>query len=919
MAEDKEAAFPIESFDGINTNVDREDLSPNQMRRIQNLWEREIGSLETRWNSIQHVSSVPSGIIGLDNVAKIYRSSGYATRYCAVQCQPDVQELSSLPTGVSLQFVTNVIDGSNPYNPNTTGNFNGDLTLGSTTYSTTPLAITIRFNGWGVDKWFKIATTSIPGYAATTQRLEVTIAQDLGENIQSFELLAHLAVGNTATPAPITSTSGYTENTLWIGCQELVNQRTGTFKFYGAPVSWKAGMTSGTTIGQVKRTFIINAFNNSNPVLSAAQQGKFEAGKTYYVTVLPQYTVFDANPNSRCRWGAEDPTTPWKPYSETAVITIPGPVGTFGTITITNMAPTNTPACIVAVGESRQTMKPVKCFGFSSSAFTFYVQDPCKHTPGVVRYDWTSADTATLKFNFSTPSRHDMFAEITTGGTLRPIHADVRYEHALLFDAWGVSTAVAPLTAYCALSVNYYDQMPKIGKGSRYNYVQYENYHLLVNNYNASASSGLSPVGFGFKTNYFLNDGTVAAPVIEEYKSGLTPYVVPNVGFIAVFEDSIILGGGIPTADSLGGGLLDTSRGFIVSRAGNPANFSIAGTATPVLNYFGIAAPGETVTGFGAYTNSTSDNTGPTSQFMIFTKNTTWIMEHIPVFTSTGTLEQSSLRQVSSKVGCADQRTIAYTPVGTMLASVDGIYLMRDNGEPTPVGQSLKGILRRSTLSKAVACYHDQHYKVSFYDPDYPGTVGYNNVEYWLNINKMIEKKGQEDWVGPMIGRAVDYCFVEDRSLDGLTYNLARDRFAIDREHLRVFKADVQPAETDTVCSDFGIPVTGLIESKNLEITQQDNNWNKIFKRNYWKLRLMVSPASFTELTYVDGALVDNKTGLMFASTVSGGFSDQPLNLIRLFPTSRIRGRTIRKVLSSAYRFALAGLQINYEVERRRI
>jgi hypothetical protein len=271
-------------------------------------------------------------------------------------------------------------------------------------------------------------------------------------------------------------------------------------------------------------------------------------------------------------------------------------------------------------------------------------------------------------------------------------------------------------------------------------------------------------------------------------------------------------------------------------------------------------------------------------------------------------------------VGSVGHATFVNTPLGTIFCGVDDVYLLRAEGEPMPIGQNLYGLLRGADLSMAQACYHDKHYKLSFYHSDFPGDADYNNVEVWLNISKMIAKKS-EDWVGPMIGRSVNYMFVEDRAGDGLSYNSARDRMCVDRENLRVFKADVEPTETETQVLDFATPVTQIFETKDLPISQQDNNWNKLLMRSYWKVRTnkaSATPLSFTEVTFIDGISADSKAVTAYRKSTTM-FHEEPLQLVRVFPTGRLRGRTIRKRLTTTDRVAIAGFQINYAVEKRRI
>jgi hypothetical protein len=234
--------------------------------------------------------------------------------------------------------------------------------------------------------------------------------------------------------------------------------------------------------------------------------------------------------------------------------------------------------------------------------------------------------------------------------------------------------------------------------------------------------------------------------------------------------------------------------------------------------------------------------------------------------------------------------------------------------------------LLESNLDDLVACYHEKHYKISFNNTDADILFGgQNNVEVWLNINKMIERKGTAEWVGPHEGRSIVNTFIEDQAGDGLT---SGERWCVgfSLQNLpggkAIFLADVEPSDADEVVEDFipTQPVESMVESKDFEISNQDNNWNKLIKRWYWKIKTNndAPGLDFTDSTYMDGILADTQVITAVAPIVAG-WKAQPYRLINIFPLTRIRGRTIKKTLSTLERISISGLQINYEVERRRI
>lgn len=914
MATEKESAFPIEDFDGINRNSEREDMNPTQLYSTQNLWEKTLGTLETRGHSQAFTGTLPSGITDLGNIHKVYKST-YDRRFCAIQCTPQVEVLGALPTGVSLSFVTDA-----------DGYWNNDFSIGGTTFATAPRYIILRFVGYGWDKFYRIDRTSVTGYsAATNQLLRLTVSQAQDSHITGIEILAVCACGEVETPAAINNASSYNEKTLWVGFQELVSASTVTTDFLYCPITYDATMgTAGVTINAAERTFSLTTYNNSEGFVA----GTLEAGRTYYMAILPQYMVFDANPASRASY--RQVTVDF--YGGDIVpFTIPGEVGTFGGCRISNVNP-STSAFLVAVGDSPRTLQPYKIFNDSLNLTEGYVLSSPRYNPGWIGMEWTSATEVTLGFNFSDFSRHDMFLGINDNGTHYPIFAGGVGKFGVYTDAWedGFGWTTAPPSGLGRSlvygSLNHATKLPKLGDGSTYHFVDEQDYALFTSSHNPVNMDNTAPAVItpgtlpayipGSWSSYWLCDGNVAAPCVEDYQA--SRIFLPPMKYIAKFDGSIFLCGGDITVDPANGLKNSAARRAYISRAGNPFDFTIAGAPSEIHNYLTVDE-GEDLTGMGIYTNNTT-NEGPLSQLVISSKGSLSILSRVPTYSDAGALTESTLKNLSRKVGCVGHSTFVNTPLGTIFCGVDDVYLLRAEGEPMPIGQNLYGLLRGADLSMARACYHDKHYKLSFYHSDYAGDADYNNVEVWLNISKMIAKKS-EDWVGPMVGRSINYTFVEDRAGDGLSYNSARDRLCVDRENRRVFKADVEPAEADTAILDFASAVTSILETKDLPISQQDNNWNKLLMRSYWKLRTNKAsgtPFSFTEVTHIDGIQVESKA-VTASRTSSALFHTEPLQLVRVFPVGRLRGRTIRKKLSTTDRVAIAGFQVNYAVERRRI
>jgi hypothetical protein len=448
-----------------------------------------------------------------------------------------------------------------------------------------------------------------------------------------------------------------------------------------------------------------------------------------------------------------------------------------------------------------------------------------------------------------------------------------------------------------------------------YSFQQYQNVAYFVSGPSNNAAA-IGPGGFPNApvsgTNYYITDGNIAGLVVFDWSDNPTP--VPYGNIISLYQQSIVVTSNDPQSQFSG-----YADAVWFTRATNPNNFEQPGN--PGVNqFFAVEGGGEPINGFGIFPYQFV-YVSPQQFFALVKKNSTWVLENLPTtFTS-----QTFTTQISKSVGTPQGRTIAYTPIGIIFAAVDNVYLIKGGTEPVPVGDPISFILKGADLSKATAAYHDEQYKLSFYHSDWSGTTGYNNVEFWLDIKKMKQSQGKPDWKGPMVGRQIDYDEVENLTGDGTVYNLTRDRICVDRQNVRVFKTDIIPAPTDTQVLDFATPVTTILETKDYRVQEQDNNWNKIFTRTYYKTRCNASsgsPLSVTENTYVGGQLVDTQSVSM-SGLAATNFDDQPQIVYPVFPSSAPTlpyvGRTIRKVLTTNSRIAYGGIELFYRVIKRRI
>jgi hypothetical protein len=373
--------------------------------------------------------------------------------------------------------------------------------------------------------------------------------------------------------------------------------------------------------------------------------------------------------------------------------------------------------------------------------------------------------------------------------------------------------------------------------------------------------------------------------------------------YITSFQESIVLGGG--------GNASQTYNSILFSNAYDPFNFSQTGSGTD-LAYVKVAADGGPITGIGIYSVTTADD-GPKTELLIGKKKSCYKLRNLPTSFSSDTF----MDVMSARVGICNHYTIENTDVGTMFASDDNVYLVNTEGEPIPVGDDISAQLKPEDPATGVdtsywnACYHDGHYKLSYS----VSASARPSKELWLNIMKMKAIKMQPVWVGPHIGRQIDYCFTDKVAVSGDR----EQRICVDITNRRIYQAD-----KESVTQDFGSSIACVIETHDV-VGENGMYLNKLHTCTQWKAKVDAS-ISFTEQTYVDEALAETATLAMApASGYTGGSYSAFLSgrtlVYTSYPTGRLRGREIRKRLSytGTTFFSISGLSLYFKPERRRI
>jgi hypothetical protein len=874
MGADKEVSFPVDDFLGVDRQVDREDISQYHVYAAQNLWEKFIGVLETRGHSQSFAGSFPSKVVGLGKNFRVYKSHGDHRRVVPVHItDPDYgQELTSATDGLgggegyanlSMAFVSDV-----------NGYF---LSTIDANRETRPTRIILRLVGYGYDKHCAALLSAITGWSAVNgnYRLDVTVSSAFADtNITGIEVLAYLP-----TSHPAEGTQRY--SSLHIGFIDLVTSPTGTFSFYGCPVVRSSAAADNLESGELNRAFTVAG--------NTYVGGTLIPGKKYYITVMSQHYAYGSAISERLSWRQYNATwTSLGPYvlneGENAFdVFISAPLDV-------------TYSHAIAIGEHPRLLKMYKTFNIPSAIiFSLPVNTPC-----VVDFNHVSASNATHIYKAADFSHFDMFSRIADDGTKHPCFL-TRYSHFnmqenILLPAVADASGSPLADMYWSVAYLAYERSMQ----NKWRFVQAGNVAFGVNGARPEMPDGNGPTVTQKTHNYHITDGTVVALTKLDYTG--TPVDPPEFDYIAKHQDSIVCAGGTK----------DSRTRVYFTQASEYFDFE---ASLGVLNYFEVAENGEPISGLGLYTN-TSASSSPESHLLITKQNSLYIIKRLPLGSTA-----DPLYTLSAKVGCVGGDTIVNTPVGTIITAVDNIYLVRESGEPVPVGDPISIVLKGGDLTRAQAVYHDEQYKLSLYHSDHTGDSDYNNVEWWLDIKKMKQLKGQPNWSGPMIGRAVDYSFVEDLSGDGASYNTGSTRYAVDVENIRLYKVDVAPAAADTQILDFATAVTSLLETKDYQIAEEDKNWNKLLTRFYWKIRtnkLVGSPLSATEVTWVEGIQQESKT-VSFYAEASAGFDSQPQKVTASFPQGRYRGRTVRKRLSTTDRVGIGGFAVFYKIERRRI
>lgn len=866
-----ETEIPLKIVDvqGVSNQVLAEDLPAQYCSVLQNLYERRLGELMRKGGTQSITTTFPSqsgvsSVSGLDNGMSLRKKN---------------------ETKVHLQAVhTNSLDPATGYGVTATASFvtatggNWGTVLGSpanTRLNYDGSNIWLQYVGFGIN-----FVEGLVVARGANNTLRITVPADIDSRILGINVYAGVEVWN--------GLSGFAQE-VWVGYIDLnaAGTRGTTYDFTQAPI---------TQIGAPGVTGVMfGSSTKPNFTLSGATGGTLTPGKTYFVSVLEQYVSNGSSLVTLFRARETVVQSITLSSTQNAIAVIP------------STTPPGDSACYcIAVGEDPQLLQPVFITNVFATAGpppdTNYIYSLPLASPnvcGIVPYSTTQNDYI---WNACDSSVTDMFFRYSASaatGTL-PVYVSrttkanyVTYTPAtdyILGHAW----------QFIADIVWFYPAMPN---GARYVFTQLGQLAYIVNDsdvVNSSRRSGSSylPPATRYEklydTTYLVSDGVVAAQVIFDF--GTTP--VPKAKFIATFQESIAVGGG-----PLGS---EAYANVYFSNAYNPANFSDIGTGAN-LAFVGIEAAAEPIMGLGIYSITTADS-GINTQFLVGTRTKLFKLNSIPASADFGS---AYMEQLSNKIGLANHATIANTEIGTIICGLDDVYLVRDSGEPSPLGQDISNFINPLDKTTGIntsywnAVYHDGHYKLAY---SVPGATA-PTFELWLNIKKTKANKGKPSWYGPHTGRTIHYSIVDEP----LAQSEESKRIIVN-----VSNDTNNYADNPAYLQDIGSNIPTVLEK---EFVGEGGEFaNKKLIRHQIRGRA-TARINMLSKWYADGTLVDVTVTPLIPKQNGTEILSQATQVFPFFPTNRVRGRTLKLRLETETqeRFGISGLYIGVRAEKRRI
>jgi hypothetical protein len=622
-----------------------------------------------------------------------------------------------------------------------------------------------------------------------------------------------------------------------------------------------------------------------NFVLGSSGLGTLVPGKTYYVSVLEQY-VSNGNNNRTSVFRAR----------ETNIQSITLPPGSSAISVTPAISPAGDSACYcICVGEDPQLLQPIFITNvFASTTDVNFIRNLPVASPNLCGITPRASDKD-YSWQFCDSTRFDMFFRYSGGQTLPVYVSRTTSINKLEYDA--ATDFILPIGGI----FNYYvltNQNGAMPDGAKHTFSQLGNMGFSVNDSEVIQNTRLGGLGTLasalYQTTYLITDGRIFGQVVFDYNT--TP--VPKSKFVSTFQESIVVGGGPAGSDAY--------NNIYFSNAYNPANFSDTGSGA-ALAFVGLEAAGEPVMGMGIFSITTADS-GINTQFLVGTRTKLFKLNSIPDSSSFGS---AFMDQLSNKVGLANHNTICQTEIGTIITGLDDVYLIRDSGEPSPVGQDIANFFKSENPSVGLdtsfwsAVYHDGHYKLAY---SLPGQQAATR-EIWLNIVKMKANKGKPSWYGPHVGRSFHYSIVDEPLGQGQPWRRILINIDADSNHY---------ADDPAYLQDFGSDIETILEK---EFPGEAGEFaNKKLVRFQIRGRA-TGRINMESSWFADGVLLQNGVTPFVPKQNVSDILSQTTQVFPFFPVTRVRGRVLKYRLKSLTqeRFGISGLLIGMRPERRRI
>lgn len=857
----------VSDIQGVSNQLIDEELPEQYCSILQNLYERKMGELVRKGGTLEIATTFPEGgspaasmISGINNAMILKKRDASKIHIQAVSV--DRTRLTSNPINLAnLATAAFVNSGGNwgtvlPNPPNP-----------ANTYLDTNGTITLQYHGYGINFSKDLTVTR----GASDNTLSITVPALIDPRILGINVYSNVDVWNNLF--------GF-ESSIWIGYIDLnlPGTRGVTYDFSQAPITQKGvNAVSGVMYGSAtKPTF----------TLSGTTGGTLISGKTYYVSVLEQY------------FGGSNLTTLFR-ARETAgsVSTITLAQGQTG-ITITPVSGIlGDSACYcIAIGEDPQILQPV--FITNNTISTILgIPTASPNVVGMTPYSLTQTDYVWRFCDATTADMFFKYSSLTTSGTL-PIYVGRTTEtnHVVYGSADNISAISGGTVWYF---YEFRSSIAAMPDGANYCYAQIGQLGFVVNDSVIIGSPSRGRTGGAssslYNTTYLVTDGRIVAQVVFDYGTS----VLPKPKYLTTFQESIIAGGGVVGSEAY--------DKIFCSNAYNPYNFSDSGAGTN-LAFIGLEAAGEPVTGIGIFSITTA-NEGVGTQLLIGARTNLFKLSAIPSAADFGT---AFLEQLSNKIGLANHFTIVNTELGTIICGLDDVYLLRESGEPIPIGQDIADYIKSDdvtlgqTSSFWSAVYHDGHYKLAY---SKPGSTTVDQ-ELWLNLRRMKANKGKPSWYGPHTGRAFQFSVVDTPLAAGETEKRILIDTVLDKNHY---------ADSPTYTTDLDLPIQTILGTKGF-VGEGGEFRNK--KLVHFQIRgRATGQFNMVSSWIVDGALAETAIIQIKPKMNGTDILQQPTQVFPFFPVSRIRGRTLQLRLESETleSFGLSGFFIGIRPEGRRI